>query len=60
MELQVEHHFWSVTLRLMVSVAPWIVGDMSKEGFVTGTVIIVEERLYLVILHAVALKVAKR
>ena len=41
-------------------VAPWIVGDMSKEGFVTGTVIIVEERLYLVILHAVALKVAKR
>ena len=36
-----------------------IVGEMRKEGFVAGTVIIVGRILYSGILHAVALRVAK-
>ena len=47
-------------LRSMVRVVSWIVGDMRKEGFVAGTVIIIGIRLYWVISHAVALRVVKR
>ena len=54
-----EHHFWRVTLRLMVAMASWIVGEMRKEGFVAGTVIIIGMRLDWGILHTVALRVAK-
>ena len=46
MEIQVEKHFWSVALRSIVRVAYWIVGDMSKEGFVSGKVIIAGRIIY--------------
>ena len=60
MELQAEHHFWIVTLSSMLRVAYWIVGQMRKEGFIAGTLIIVGRILDWGILHAVALRVAKR
>ena len=59
-EWQVDNHFWILTLRLIVRVASWMVGEMRKEGLVPGTVIIVERRLDQGILHAVALRVANR
>ena len=34
-----------MTLRLMVRVASWIVGEITKEGLVAGTVIIVGMRI---------------
>ena len=40
-EWQVENHLWIVTLRLIVRVASWMVGDMRKEGLVSGTIIVV-------------------
>ena len=40
-------------------VSSWMVGEMGKEGLVSGTLIIVGRRLYWVILHAVELRVAK-
>ena len=56
-EWQVEHHFCIVTLRSIVRVASWMVGEMSKEGLVAGIVIIVGRRLDWGILHDVALRV---
>ena len=44
-EWQVEHHFWIVTLMPIARVASWMVGEMRKEGLVSGTVIIVGRRL---------------
>ena len=43
----------------MVRVASWIVGEMRKEGFVAGTVIIIGRRFDWGIFHAVALRFAK-
>ena len=60
MEIQVDQHFSNVTLRLMVRVKYWIDGDMKKEGFVAGKLIIVGRITYREILHAVVLRVAKR
>ena len=54
------HHFWIVTLRSTVRVAYWMVGEMRKEGLVSGTVIIVGRRLDCGILHDVVLRVVNR
>ena len=44
----------------MLRVASWIISEMRKEGLVLGTVITVGRRLDWGILHAVALRFAKR
>ena len=49
-----------MALRYMVRLASWIVGDTSKEGLVSGTLIVVGGILDWVILHAVVLRVVKR
>ena len=49
-----------MTLRSIVKVASWLVGEMSKGGLVAGTVIIVGRMLDWRILHAVALRFANR
>ena len=49
-----------MALRYMVRVASWIVGDMSKEGLVSGTLIVVGGILDWGILHTVVLRVVKR
>ena len=53
-----DHQLWIVTLRLILRVAYWMVGEMRKEGLLAGTVIIVGRRLDWVIFHASALRVA--
>ena len=60
MDLQVEHHLWSVTLRLMMRVESCIFSKMRKEGFVSVKLFIVGRRLDWGILHAVAPRVSKR
>ena len=47
-------------LRSIVRVESLIVGDMRKEGFLEGTVIVVGRILYWVISHEVALRVGNR
>ena len=47
-------------LRSIVRVASWFVGEIRKEGLVSGTVIILGIRLYWGVFHAVALRVANR
>ena len=59
-EWQMEHHFWIVTLRLIVRMASWVVGKMSKDGLVSVTVIIVGRILDWGVLNAVTLRVANR
>ena len=59
-ECQVEHHFWIVTLRSIVRVVYWMVGEIRKERLVAGKVIIVGSILDWGILHAVALRVENR
>ena len=55
-----EHHFWIVTLRLIARVEYWIVDEMSKEGLVSGIVILLGKRLDWGILNTVVLRVTKR
>ena len=57
MYMQVGKHVWIVTLGSIVRVTSFIVGEMRKQGFAAGTVIIVGKILYWGILHAVALRV---
>ena len=59
-EWQVDHQLCIVTLRSIVRVASWIVGEMRKERLLSGTVIIVGRILKWGILHAVVLRVANR
>ena len=47
-------------LILIVRVASWMVGEMRKEGLVSGTIIIVGRRLYWGMLHAVEMRVVNR
>ena len=47
-------------LRSIVRVASWMVGEMSKEGLVSGTVIIVWRRLDWRIMHYVVLRFENR
>ena len=49
-----------MTLRLIARVEYWIVDEMSKEGLVSGIVILLGKRLDWGILNTVVLRVTKR